>query len=239
MFTGGLALIVGAVVRNWDSIKQFTSNLINSVVGFFNSLPGKVGEAFNSAKNTAVNIWNAIPGWFNGIINSIGNIAKNVIGFFRDAFNGAVDAIKSINWGSIGMDIIRGIGNGISSMGKWLAQKAVDAVNGAKEAIKNFFGIHSPSRVMRDEVGKMIGAGMAIGIDDSSKDVMSSMKDLANVSMGSFDSSVSVQHGFSDFTDSGNSQPLIINVGGERLVDTVIQGINGRSFLGGSSVINV
>ena len=239
VFTGGLALIVGAVVRNWDSIKQFTSNLINSVVGFFNSLPGKVGEAFNSAKNTAVNIWNAIPGWFSGIIKSIGDVAKNVIGFFRDAFNGAVDAIKSIDWGSIGKNIIEGIGNGIANMGKWLAQKAVEAVNNAKEAIKNFFGIHSPSRVMRDEVGKMIGAGMAIGIDDSSKDVMSSMKDLANVSMGSFDSSVNVQHGFSDFTDSSNSQPLIINVGGERLVDTVIQGINGRSFLNGASVINV
>jgi hypothetical protein len=64
------------------------------------------------------------------------------------------------------------------------------------------------------------------------------MKDLANISVGNFDSSVNVQHGFSDFT-SDNSQPLIINVGGERLVDTVIQGINGRSFLGGASVINI
>jgi tape measure domain-containing protein len=239
VFTGGLALIVGAVVRNWDSIKQFTSNLINSVVGFFNSLPGKIGAAFTSAKNTVVNIWNAIPGWFSGIISNIGNTANNVVKYFKDAFDKAVTAIKSIDWGSIGKNIIEGIGNGIANMGKWLAQKAVEAVNNAKEAIKNFFGIHSPSRVMRDEVGKMIGAGMAIGIDDSSKDVMKSMKDLANVSIGSFDSSVSVQHGFSDFTDSGNSQPLIINVGGERLVDTVIQGINGRSFLGGSSVINV
>lgn len=239
VFTGGLALIVGAVVRNWDSIKQFTSNLINSVVGFFNSLPGKVGAAFDSAKNTAVNIWSAIPGWFSGIINSIGNIAKNVISYFRDAFNGAVNAIKSINWGGIGMDIIKGIGNGIAGMGGWLADKAKAAVGQAKDQLKKFLGIHSPSRVMRDEVGKMMGMGVAEGIDASTRNVMSSMKDLANVSVGNFDSSVNVQHGFSDFTDSGNTQPLIINVGGERLVDTIIQGINGRSFLGGSSVINV
>lgn len=239
VFTGGLSTILGLVIRNWDSIKQFTSNLINSVVGFFNSLPGKVGAAFDSAKNTAVNIWNAIPGWFSGIINSIGNIAKNVIGFFRDAFNGAVNAIKSINWGGIGMDIIRGIGNGIAGMAGWLADKAKAAVGAAKDQLKSFLGIHSPSRVMRDEVGKMMGMGVAEGIDASTHNVMSSMKDLANVSMGSFDSSVNVQHGFSDFTDSGNSQPLIINVGGERLVDTVINGINGRSFLGGASVINV
>ena len=84
----------------------------------------------------------------------------------------------------------------------------------------------------------MMGAGVAEGIDASTRNVMSSMKDLANVSVGSFDSSVNVQHGFSDFSN-GNTQPLIINVGGERLVDTVIEGINGRSFLGGSSVINV
>lgn len=40
-------------------------------------------------------------------------------------------------------------------------------------------------------------------------------------------------------SSSGNTQPLSINIGGERILDTVINGINGRSFLGGASVINV
>lgn len=61
-------------------------------------------------------------------------------------------------------------------------------------------------------------------------------KELVNQTTGlpkSFTSDSSMDS-FSD-----NSQPLIINVGGERLIDTVIEGINGRSFLGGASVINV
>ena len=61
-------------------------------------------------------------------------------------------------------------------------------------------------------------------------------KELVNQSTG-LPKSFSNSNASSDFGD--NSQPLIINVGGERLVDTVIEGINGRSFLGGSSVINV
>lgn len=86
--------------------------------------------------------------------------------------------IAETDWIQIGKNILRGIGDGIANMGGWLAQKAVAAVNKAKDAIKNFFGIKSPSTVMRDEVGKMIGAGMAIGIDDSSKDVQKSMQSL-------------------------------------------------------------
>ena len=230
-----IAVIVSAIAR----FIGWIANLYAELMKVGNLVAGHVANSFSNAWSKIVGVWSAAVGFFSGVASGIVNHLSSLPAKMKEQFDKAVAAIKSIDWGGIGMDIIRGIGNGIAGMGKWLAQKAVEAVNGAKEAIKNFFGIHSPSTVMRDEVGKMIGAGMAIGIDDSSKDVMSSMKDLANVSMGSFDSSVSVQHGFSDFTDSGNAQPLIINVGGERLVDTVIQGINGRSFLGGSSVINV
>lgn len=223
-----ISFMVDNFKKAWEGIKLIFSNPGEFFRQKFEEAKDKAASAFLPIVKALSQIWENIKAAF----NSVGR-------WFSDTFNAAKNLITNINWGQVGMDIIRGIGNGIAGMGKWLADKAVAAVNKAKDAIKSFFGIHSPSRVMRDEVGKMIGAGMAIGIDDSSKDVMSSMKDLANVSMGSFDSSVSVNHGFSDFVGDGTSQPLIVNIGGERIIDTVVQGINGRSFLNGASVINV
>ncbi|MGL5550557.1 MAG: hypothetical protein ACRDD4_12735, partial [Culicoidibacterales bacterium] len=45
--------------------------------------------------------------------------------------------------------------------------------------VKNFFGIKSPSRTMRDEVGKMIPQGLAIGIEAESDTAISAMDDLS------------------------------------------------------------
>lgn len=230
LIESGIKLLVALVQGLANAIPQLIKYIpeIISTLIFELTKPSVLLQLISAALQIilaiALGLVEAIP----QLIAVIPQIIANLIAKFAET-----------DWTQIGKDILKGIGNGISGMGKWLAQKAVDAVNGAKDAIKNFFGIKSPSTVMRDEVGKMIGKGMAIGIDDSSKDVMSSMKDLANVSMGNFDSSVSVNHGFSDFVGDGTSQPLIVNIGGERIIDTVISGINGRSFLGGSSVINV
>lgn len=126
-----------------------------------------------------------------GIVTAIAWVYGQVAGFVAKivgVFNDMRASVSNIDWGQVGRDIIAGIGNGISSMGKWLAQKAVDAVNGAKDAIKNFFGIHSPSRVMRDEVGKMIGEGLAIGISSTSNIVTKSSIGLADDVMAGWDS---------------------------------------------------
>lgn len=126
-----------------------------------------------------------------GIVTAIAWVYGQVAGFVAKivgVFNGMRASVSNINWGQVGKDIIAGIGKGISSMGKWLAQKAVEAVNGAKNAIKNFFGIKSPSRVMRDEVGKMIGEGLAIGISSTSNIVTKSSIGLADDVMAGWDS---------------------------------------------------
>lgn len=119
----------------------------------------------------------ALTGIVTAVVWVFGQVAK-FVGAIVGKFNEVRRSVSNIDWSQVGRDIIRGIGNGIAGMGAWLAQKAVEAVSGAKTAIKKFFGIKSPSTVMRDEVGKMIGAGLAIGIDKSAKDVQTSMVNL-------------------------------------------------------------
>lgn len=81
-----------------------------------------------------------------------------IIGQIKNAFT-------SVDWGSVGMNIIRGIASGISGAVGHLVSAAASAASSALSAIKSKLGSHSPSRVFRDQVGKMMALGMGIGFE--------------------------------------------------------------------------
>lgn len=74
-------------------------------------------------------------------------------------------AFTSVNWGSVGLNIIEGIASGIAGAVGHLISAATSAASSALDAIKSKLGIHSPSRVFRDQVGKMMALGMGIGFE--------------------------------------------------------------------------
>ena len=75
------------------------------------------------------------------------------------------NAFTSVNWGSVGLNIIKGIASGIAGAVGHLISAATSAASSALDAIKSKLGIHSPSRVFRDQVGKMMALGMGIGFE--------------------------------------------------------------------------
>lgn len=91
-----------------------------------------------------------------------------------------IDGIKSIlsKMGEVGKNIVEGLWNGIKNAKDWLLNKIKSFATTITDGIKSFFGIHSPSTVMRDEVGKMIPKGMAIGIDKAKNLVTKATKAL-------------------------------------------------------------
>lgn len=91
-------------------------------------------------------------------------VPKIIIGLF----NGFRNTIASTNWLQLGRNVVDGILGGITSMGSAVRNAASKVVNSIKDNIKSFFGIHSPSKVMRDEVGKnlILGVGVAFEKDD-------------------------------------------------------------------------
>lgn len=82
-----------------------------------------------------------------------------------------IDAIKNafldIDWGAVGSNIIDGIKSGISSAAGRIADAAKEAARKALDAAKDFLGIHSPSTVFRDQIGKYMALGMAEGFEDN------------------------------------------------------------------------
>lgn len=93
-----------------------------------------------------------------------------------------IDTFTGINWGDIGLNIVKGIGEGLLSAGSWLMDKVKELCGGVVDGIKDFFGIHSPSRLMRDEIGRYLPAGIGVGFDkgsgDLEKDIDANMSDL-------------------------------------------------------------
>lgn len=121
------------------------------------------------------------------IIQGIGNGIRALAGFLKDAattvFNGAIQYIKGLPAQALqlGKDFIQGLINGIGAMAGALWDAAVNIAKSALNAIKSFFGIASPSKVMRDEVGRWIPAGVAEGIEKNTRPITSAMNRLAGL----------------------------------------------------------
>ena len=93
----------------------------------------------------------------NHSLPEIGSAALNLVSEF-------IDTILGTNWLQVGMDILAGIGNGIINGIGSVVSAAKTAASNILNSIKGFFGIHSPSTVMRDMVGGNMMQGWANGI---------------------------------------------------------------------------
>lgn len=112
-----------------------------------------------------------------GIIGSIPEIAANlpqVISAIVSALRAGLDQIKNV-----GRYLIEGLWNGISSKVDWLSSKVRGIGSSIINAAKSALGIHSPSTVMRDQIGKNIGLGVAAGITDSVPAAVQAANDMA------------------------------------------------------------
>jgi len=119
-----------------------------------------------------VYLWNTNEGFRASVIA----VWDNIKGAVQDAIKAVEETIS--DWKTIGENIINGIKDGVISAAKALATAVKDAVKGALDAGKKFLGIQSPSTVFRDQVGAMIGAGIAAGIADSAGTVNTAMNKL-------------------------------------------------------------
>ncbi|WHY08559.1 hypothetical protein QNK06_16835 [Bacillus subtilis] len=156
--------IVSAGKSIWNGLKTFFTNFLNGLKRIFSTV-------WNGIKTAVTAIWKALTSTakttFNAMKTAISNIMNNVKSKIKSIWNGVMSFFKGINLKSIGRNIIQGLINGISGMAGALASKIKSMANAIPNGMKKLLGIHSPSRVMRDQVGYHVGTGMAAGIDKS------------------------------------------------------------------------
>lgn len=112
------------------------------------------------------------------LIQGISKAIPQLIAALPEIVKAIWNGLKEVDWGSLGSAILNGILEGLKAAAKgiWGVVKAVGS--DIKEGFKAFFGIHSPSAVMRDEVGKNISLGIAQGISDVN--FMQTISDIMN-----------------------------------------------------------
>lgn len=124
------------------------------------------------------------------IIKGLGDGLKEKIGAISDIARSIAttiyDKIVNTDWIQLGKDLVAGIGTGIKKGAGAIADAAKNAAKNALKSAKDFLGIHSPSTVFRDEVGRYMAEGMGVGfeenlpVDDMNKSLDESISRLQN-----------------------------------------------------------
>ena len=185
-----LAVVNGNWSAAWSAIQGIASAVWGGIQGVVSAGVGRVSGVVSAACSTIRSVWAAlwngvgsivssvwggIVGTVSNMVGRVGSVVSGIGGTVRSAVSGAgswlVDA---------GRNIIQGLINGITGMVGSLYSSITNALSGLVDKAKNALGIHSPSRVFRDEVGVMVGRGMALGIDDSAHVVSRSMDSLVS-----------------------------------------------------------
>ena len=166
----GVLGVVGKVVSSvFSGIIGFGSRLFGSLSGVFNNIANGfriMGSGLGSVGRGISNTFSSIIGFagrmVSGIIGAVSGVAGRIASHFSGVFGAISRAIGNVT--DIGANIVNGIAQGIR--GAWGAvTSAIGALTDMiPKKIRSLLGIHSPSRVMRDMVGKFIPQGIAVGM---------------------------------------------------------------------------
>lgn len=163
-----ITLLKDGVLKMVSSVKSAGKSIATTVTDTLKDLPSKllnlgksaISDLGGSIKNGASSIKTAAKTIFDGVVNTFKDLPSKLV--------------------SVGSDLIKGLWNGISDMSGWVIGKIQSFCSNALSSIKSFFGIKSPSRVLRDEVGAMLAEGMAIGIEENADAPLDAMADLSD-----------------------------------------------------------
>lgn len=150
----------------------FTTGL-SGISAAASAMAAHLTAGFSSAAASAAVSAAAMVSGFSGGAGQLTGIAAGLVSQLCGIFS------ASGTWASVGHNIISGIANGVRAAAGALASAAAAAAQSALSAAKNALGIHSPSRAFRDEVGRWIPAGIAVGIRADTAEALGAVDELA------------------------------------------------------------
>lgn len=176
-----------------EPAKQIVTKLKDGIVSFKNKMVEGASTLMGKLKT----------GITEGIPNVVSKAKDVVVGFW----NKLKSFITDTNWLELGKNILKGILNGMLNFGTIVKDTIKKVGSKITGAIKSFFGIKSPSRLMSKEVGQNLTAGIAMGfekgIPETIRQVNSAMTNLNNGIQDSLNPVIN---------PTANSNPLIIQI---------------------------
>lgn len=196
----GIELVIGLVQGLMDGLPtliEFVPQIISNIANIINQNMPKILEAgIRILLELIKGLIKAIP----SLIANAGNIVKAIW-----------DVFLAFKWVDLGKNIINGIKKGIEGFKDRLIESFKNIAKNAFNAVKNFFGIKSPSKLMEKEIGRFIPEGIAVGITANTKSVTRAMDDISSMTLGSAENMIGRSRIPSDF---GNGNMSTNNYGG-------------------------
>lgn len=164
----GMDLIIALVSGILDNIDM----LIDCVLEMVDVIVDKLIDNLPKLIDGGIRLIAALA---NGLIRAIPNLVSKIPQIISSIVKGLISGIPAIF--DVGKNIVEGLWNGIKNMGSWVSGKVKDFFGGIVGGVKDFLGIHSPSKVFAG-IGGFMAEGLGEGFDDQFKSVK---KDIENI----------------------------------------------------------
>ena len=178
--------IVIAIVDNLPTIVQAGLNILVALIqGIANNMDKIVNTIVKVIEEIIKVIIQNLPSIIQAgiqiivaLIQGLAQATPQLIAAIPSIVKAIWNGLKSADWAGLGKSIIQGIGEGLKAAAGGLLNTVKAIGSDILKGFKAMFGIHSPSTVFRDEVGKNISLGIAEGIKDV--DFMQTISDILN-----------------------------------------------------------
>lgn len=166
LLNASIMLLMAIVQAIPTIIKQLMPQVPKIVTTITTSLLSRLPDLIKAAVQLFMGILKAIPQICSELVRQMPTIIKSILGGLKDGIPEMFNA---------GVDLLKGIWEGMKSMGDWLWKKVKGLFSGLTDKIKGFFGINSPSRLFKNEIGKNLALGIGDGFADEMKTVQRDM----------------------------------------------------------------
>lgn len=166
------AIVDTLMAFQWLNLGRNIIKFLGDGIGAMKDFVVKKGfEILTGLKNALLNLPSTLANIGKSAMHGLGNTISGLVSYVKTAAlkiaSGIESAILTLpgKMLSIGKNIVQGLWNGISDMTGWVIGKIQGFGESVLGGIKDFFGIKSPSRLMRDEVGKYMAQGIGVGFE--------------------------------------------------------------------------
>lgn len=181
----GFKLITALVKALPQIIITIVKAIPKIITGIIGALIGAIPKIITTGVKLLGSIIKNLPQIIAKVITAIPNIIKALVDGFGDCVGDMAD---------VGLNLIKGLWNGIKNADAWLRDKISGFFGGVVDSIKDFFGIASPSKLMRDQVGKFIAQGIWVGFNE--EDPMNQINRDLRYGMKKLDTTMTLSGGY-------------------------------------------
>ena len=168
--------------RIWTFLVQVVTNIGNWGSSMWNYLSAEIPKIISGIGNWFSQLPGRIWGFLTQIIQNIGSWGSSMWSYATQAASNVVNGVVSFfsnlpsNMLNIGRNIITGLWNGITGGIGWLWSKVSGFCNDFVAGFKKGLGIHSPSKLFADEIGKFVPPGISVGMDKAMPGTLANMR---------------------------------------------------------------